>query len=74
MNIEMKDKVEYIVALVSEFAKAHRLTSSQSYNYLERFWAIDFIDKHYSIAHTQRFEDVIADLTAYCQRFGGAIA
>ena len=46
---------------------------SQAYRYLDRYKAIDFIDKHYGIAHTQRFEDVISDITAYCQRFGGAI-
>lgn len=74
MEFDIKDKVEYIVVLISEFAKAHSLTNSQSYRYLERYHAIDFVDKHYDIAHTQRFEDVIADLTAYCKRFGGAIA
>ncbi|WP_459189416.1 DUF3791 domain-containing protein [Parabacteroides sp. APC149_11_2_Y6] len=73
MDFNIKDKVEYMIALISEFAKAHSLTSSQAYRYLERYKAIDFIDKHYDIAHTQRFEDVISDITAYCRRFGGAI-
>lgn len=73
MDFNIKDKVEYMIALISEFAKAHSLTSSQAYRYLERYKAIDFIDKHYDIAHTQRFEDVISDVTAYCRRFGGAI-
>ena len=73
MDFNIKDKVEYMIALISEFAKAHSLTSSQAYRYLERYKAIDFIDKHYDIAHTQRFEDVISDITAYCRLFGGAI-
>lgn len=73
MDFNIKDKVEYMIALISEFAKVHSLTSSQAYRYLERYKAIDFIDKHYDIAHTQRFEDVISDITAYCRRFGGAI-
>lgn len=60
------------MAFISEFAKTYSLTSSQAYHYLERYNAIDFIDRHYGIAHTQRFEDVITDITAYCQRFGGA--
>ena len=68
MDFNIKDKVEYMIALISEFAKAHSLTSSQAYRYLERYKAIDFIDKHYDIAHTQRFEDVISDITAYCRR------
>ena len=73
MDFSVKDKIEYIVALISEFAKLHSLAPSQAYRYLDRYKAIDCIDKHYGIAHTQRFEDVISDITAYCQRFGGAI-
>ena len=74
MDVGIKDKVEYIIAFIREFAKTYSLTSSQAYRYLERYNVIDFIDRHYGIAHTQRFEDVITDITAYCQRFGGAIA
>ena len=73
MDFSVKDKVEYIIALVNEFAKAQSLAHSQAYRYLERYKAIDFIDKHYGIAHTQSFKDVVSDITAYCQRFGGAI-
>jgi hypothetical protein len=69
----LTDKVEYIVALVNEFAKAHALTDSQAYRYMEQYKAIDFIDTHYGIAHTQSFRDVVSDITAYCQRHGGAI-
>ena len=73
MEPNVKDKVEYIIILINEFARTYSLTSNQAYRYLERYKAIDFIDKHYGIAHTQRFEDVVADITAYCRRFGGAI-
>ncbi|MCD8092383.1 MAG: DUF3791 domain-containing protein [Bacteroides sp.] len=73
MDFNVRDKVEYVIAFVSEFAKAHSLTSSQAYRYLERYNAIDFIDRHYGIAHTQRFEDVVSDMTAFCRRFGGTI-
>lgn len=73
MDSDTRNKVEYLVVLINEFAKAHSLTARQAYRYLERCKAIDFIDRHYGVAHTQRFEDVIADLTVYCRRFGGAI-
>lgn len=73
MDFDIKDKVEYIIALISEFAKTYSLTPGQAYRYLERYKAIDFIDRHYGIAHTQSFEDVISDITVYCRRFGGAI-
>lgn len=73
MDFSVRDKVEYIIAFVSEFAKVHALTSGQAFRYLERYKAIDFLDRHYNIAHTQSFQDVISDITAYCRRFGGAI-
>lgn len=73
MNMEIRDKVEYIIAIVSEFAKLKHLTDSQAYRYLQRFKAISFINKHYDIAHTLRMEDVLEDIVAYCRRQGGAI-
>lgn len=74
MDTELKNKAEYIVALISEFARTHCLTDAQAFRYLDRFHAIDFITRHYGVTHTQRFEDVVSDLTTYCRRQGGAIA
>ena len=67
MEEEIHNKVEYVVAIISEFAKAKHLTQSQAFRYLRRF-------KGYNIMHTLRMEDVLDDLTAYCRRQGGAIA
>lgn len=36
MNLE-KDKTEYIVAFVSEFAKKYKLSEKEAFNYLDRF-------------------------------------
>ena len=69
-----KNKIEYIIAIVSDFAMAHSLTNMQAYRYLERYQGIDFIDRFYDVEHTFSFEDVIEDLTAYCHRKGGALA
>lgn len=41
MDVEIKDKVGYIIAVISEFAEAHSLTTSQAYRYLDRFQGID---------------------------------
>ncbi len=69
----IKDKVAYIIAVISEFATAHSLTPSQAYRYLDRFKGIDFVTRFYDVEHTFSFEDVIADLTSYCPRKGGAL-
>lgn len=73
MDFNVKDKAAYIIALISEFAVAHNLTTTQAYRYLERFQGIDFVDQFYAVNHTFSFEDVVADLTAYCHRKGGAL-
>lgn len=74
MDASIKTKVEYIIAVISEFAAKHALSSSQAYRYLERFKGIDFVNRFYNVEHTMSFEDVVDDLTAYCHRQGGALA
>lgn len=73
MDKTTKDKVEYIIAFISDFAKTHSLSTMQAYRYLERFKGLEFIDKFYGVLHTFSFEDAIDDLTAYCHRKGGAL-
>ncbi len=38
----VKDKLAYIIAVVSEFAAAFQLNPQQAYRYLDRFKGIDF--------------------------------
>lgn len=73
MDKQIKNKVEYIIAVISDFALAHSLTTIQAYRYLERFKGLDFVDKFYEVEHTFSFQDVVEDLTAYCHRKGGAL-
>lgn len=70
----LHDKVNYTVALISEFAHAHSLNTQQAYRYLERFGGMSFVERFYDVNHTLSFEDVVADLTAYCHRKGGTLA
>lgn len=69
-----KNKAEYVIIFVNEFAKRFNLTSVQAYRYLARFKAIDFLISQYNIAHTQGFNSMVNDMAAYCRRHGGAIA
>ncbi len=74
MDKKFVDKVNYMIAVISDFAAMHSLSNAQSYCYLNRYKGLEFIDKYYEVEHTLPFEDVIADLTAYCRREGGALA
>ena len=67
------DKVEYIVALVNEFSKAHSLTDSQAWRYIKRYGGVKLMDEHYGFMHTQSFADMVADMTAYLNRQGGKL-
>ena len=53
--VPVKDKIEYTVSLVTDFAKKYSLTTTQTFNYLDRFNAINFINQQYDITHTLPF-------------------
>ena len=73
MSQEIQNKAEYIVIFISEFARRFGLSVVQAYRYLNRYKAIDFLDEHYNVAHTQSFEDMVQNMAGYCQRHGGAL-
>lgn len=68
-----KDKIEYTVALVSDFAKKYSLSETDAFNYLDKFEAISFIDEHYNVAHTLSFEEMVENVAIYCRKNGGAL-
>lgn len=73
MSKNIIDKIDYIIALIAEFAQAHNLSTQQAYLYLKKYKGIDFIDQFYDVEHTFSFENSVDDLTAYCHRMGGEL-
>ena len=71
MSKEITDKIEYIIALITEFAQAHGLSTQQAYLYLKKYKGIDFIDQFYDVEQTFSFANSVEDLTVYCHRMGG---
>ncbi|MCM1484342.1 MAG: DUF3791 domain-containing protein [Muribaculaceae bacterium] len=71
---ELRNRIEYIVAIVSSFAERFGLTIPNAYAYLRRFSGIDLLIKHYGIMHTLSIEDVVDDLQQACFNRGGRIA
>lgn len=69
----VKDKIQYLVAFIAEFASKYNLTQPQAVRYLQRYHALELFDKHYDFLHTQSFASNIEDVTAYCRRFGGQL-
>lgn len=68
------NRLQFTVALVSEFAKTFTLGKREAFNYLRDFKGLEFLGSHYDYMHTQSFDDVIEDLSAVCNRNGGALS
>ena len=73
MEYSAEEKLEWSIYFIHEFVKRYGLTMKQAFGYLQRFKGIDFIDKHYSYAHTQSFETMLDDISQYCRRMGGEL-
>ena len=71
--IMASDKVQYIVALISEFADHYGISAREAADYLNKYQALDLYDRQYNYLHTQSFESNIRDLSAYCKRMGGSL-
>ncbi len=71
MPKSLKDRLEYTIALITEFAAAHRITAQQAYLYLRQNKGLDFVDEFYDVEHTLSFDQAVEDLTIYCKRMGG---
>lgn len=71
--IDMMYKIEYLILLVSEFAKSCGISEVASYQYLQQYGAFALCDKHYNIMHTLSVEDNITSLHEFCRRKGGQL-
>jgi len=73
MNYNIRDIFEYIIVLVSEFARNFGLSDRQAYNYIRNHKGILFIEQNYGIIHTLDFKESVDAVATYCRRFGGAL-
>lgn len=67
------DKVQYLVALIAEFAAHYGISADEAERYLSQFKAIELFDRQYGYLHTQSFESNVRDISAYCRRMGGTL-
>lgn len=69
----LKDRIQYVVALIAEFAKRYNMTDAQAMRYLQQYNALALCEKHYGFLHTQSFASNVDDLSIYCKRMGGSL-
>ena len=56
-NIDISDKIEYVIAAISEFGRKHGLSNKEAYHYLKRFKGMEMLDKFYDVMHTLSFKE-----------------
>lgn len=74
MSRAERNRLEFTIALIAEYAASYRIKQKQAFNYLNRFKGMEFLQKYYDVLHTQSFEDAIETLNAVCRRNGGQLA
>lgn len=72
--MDCRDRIEYLVVFIGEFAQHHHMNIRQKYLYLRQYMALDFLEKQYDVAHTMGFPYMVDAMTEYCKRNGGYLS
>lgn len=67
------NKIRYINMCIVEFGKKYGMAPHISFNYLNTFGGLTFLDKCYDAEHLLSLEEAMNDLTVYCKRHGGTL-
>lgn len=68
-----ENKVKYINYCISAFAGQYDMSLLQSFNYIERYGGLAFLDECYAAEHLLSIEDAVNDLTVICRNNGGRL-
>ena len=68
-----RNKIDFLVALIDEFAKRFGLSSKESYRYISQYGGVQMFFNHYDILHTLSFRDMVDGMAAFCHRHGGQL-
>ena len=75
MSVLDKNILDFLVALVAEFAARFDIPQSAAYNYIyiRRYKGLDYYFRHYNILHTLSFDDNVDNLIQVCANHGGTL-
>lgn len=73
MKRDVRDIIEYIIAVINGFSKRYGLSEKQAYLYIRAHKGVGFIEDNYNIIHTLDFNEAIESVALYCRRTGGTI-
>jgi len=67
------NKIGFVTMIVTLFSKKHRFSEPVAYQYLSKYGGAKLLLDHYGYLHTQDYDQVVEDLSAYCRRQGGTL-
>ncbi|MCQ2201649.1 MAG: DUF3791 domain-containing protein [Bacteroidales bacterium] len=73
MSRKEKNMLEFLVALVSEFAARLGISQDVAYNYIREYQGLEYYFKHYNVLHTLSFEENVEDMIQVCANNGGKL-
>jgi len=73
VNRDMRSKIAYAAACISEFARRKQIEKQEAYIYLADHGAIQFLKEHYDVEHTLSFDEALDDLEIICKQNGGSL-
>lgn len=68
-----KNTLDFLIALVAEFATRFGITQDKAYNYIRDFKGLEFYFQHYNVLHTLSFDDNVDNLAQVCANNGGTL-
>jgi transposase len=69
----VEDKIDFIMLVISSFAKRFGISNSEAYRYLAQYKGLELCEAHYGIMHTLSDEDNVDSLANFCRRQGGTL-
>lgn len=68
-----RNKISFLVALISEFGHRFGMSNKEAYSYIKQHNGVQMFLEHYDILHTLSFSDMVDGLAAFCYRNGGNV-
>ena len=68
-----RDVVDYLAFIVNEFGLKHRLSATQSFEYLKQYGGIGFLEDFYDVEHCENPNITLDSLQSICSREGGRL-
>ena len=66
-----RNVVDYLAFMVNEFALRHKLSATQSFEYLKQYGGIGFLDEFYDVEHCENPNITLNALQVICSNEGG---